>query len=80
MEPGELRQRVQIQECSDSRSLSGGNIGTWRTLDTVWAKVAPLVGRELVEAQQMHEQAQVKITLRHYPGLTAKNRIVFDES
>jgi len=70
---------VQIQAASDSRDAHGGNVRTWGTVATVWASVEPLTGRELSEAQQVESRATVRITMRPYPGLTSRHRIVFTE-
>ncbi len=79
MRIGPMLHRVQIQSASDVANAHGGLTRTWTTIDTVAAKVEPLSGTELVEARQVHPRASVRITMRHYPGLTAKHRIILAE-
>ncbi len=79
MRRGELKHRVQIQVASDVPNDHGGFTRTWNTIDTVSATVEPLSGTELVEARQVDARASVRITMRHYPGLTAKHRIILAE-
>ena len=74
---GALDKRVQIQAASDVLNAHGGQTRTWNTVATVWARIEPLSGNELLEAQQVEERADVKITIRNYPGLTSKHRILW---
>ena len=70
MRAGQLRQRVQIQSASDVRDAHGSITRTWSTIDTVWASVEPLSGKELFEAQQVHARATVRIRMRYYEALS----------
>jgi len=79
MQAGQLRHRIAIQGCTDARDAHGGITRTWATTDTVWAAVEPLSGTELLEAQQVHARATVRIRMRHYTGLTSKHRLVLAE-
>jgi SPP1 family predicted phage head-tail adaptor len=76
---GTLNKRVQIQELTNTRDSHGGQTQTWNTLATRWASIEPLRGRELFEAQQVHERATVLIRMRPYSGLSAQHRLVHTE-
>ncbi len=80
MQAGKLNKRIQIQEASESRDAGGGVISTWSTIDTVWGAIEPLSGIELVEAQQVHARATIKVRIRTYPGLTTHHRLIYTES
>lgn len=79
MRAGDLRHRVEIQEPSDSRDAHGGITRTWNTVATRWARIEPLSGRELFQAQQVEARTRVRITMRPYAALTETHRIVWTE-
>jgi len=75
MEPGKLRHKIVIQSLSQSRDSYGGVSTTYATENTRWASIEPLQGRELFNAQQNSADITIKITLRHYAGLSPTQRI-----
>ena len=77
MRAGKLRHRVAIQEPVENKDVHGGITRTWRTVDTVWASVEPLSGRELFEAQQINKRVTVRVGMRPYSGLTTKQRLLW---
>lgn len=64
---GELRHRVELQKPNpqSSRDEKGQRITTFDTMATVWAKVAPLQGREQFIAAQMQASTTHIVTVRH---------------
>lgn len=74
---GTLRQRVAVQTKTDERDASGGVVEVWTTAHTRWARVEPLRGKELFEAQAVDGRLTVKVTMRVYPGLSATERLVY---
>jgi len=44
----------------------------------VWARVEPLSGRELFQAQQIQASINTRFTIRHITGITPKMRISYD--
>ena len=75
MRAGLLRQRVQIQDATETRDSHGGVTHTWSTSATVWASVEPLRGRELWMAQQVQAQATVRVRMRYRSGLDSSMRL-----
>lgn len=76
IEPGELRDLIEIQEDrSQQQTGTGQTVPVWVTLPALddsplhRAKVESLTGRELELAQQINAQMNVKVTLRWRPGL-----------
>ena len=61
---GELRQRVDIQALTETRSAHGGVTKTFATQDTVWAHVKFTQGREYFQAQQVQSEVTAEILLR----------------
>lgn len=78
MRAGKLRHRVTIQQETQTEPGDGTVSREWTPLETVWASVEPLRGRELIEAQQLSGRISHRIRLRGYDGLTRKHRISFD--
>lgn len=78
---GQMRHRVAIHTVSATRNDFGDAVEAGATLATVWARVEPLVGRELLAAQQIHAEVNHKVTVRYSSDLAAvgpKHYIVFD--
>lgn len=76
MNSGRLNRRVTLKKFAITRGTAGGFIETWTTLKTVWAAVEPLSGRELIQAQQLGSEADIRIRLRYVIGLTTKCRVI----
>lgn len=62
---GELRDRIAIQEFTESRTAHGGVEKTWATLETVWGRVTFKEGSETFQADQVQSGRPVTITVRH---------------
>ena len=75
-QPGELRHRVEIQAGTETQNEFGEPVVVWATAATVWAAVEPLSGRERTEAVQVQADATIRVTMRYYPGLTTKHRLI----
>ena len=76
MQPGRLRHRVTIQSVSETRNSIGEAIETWATFATVWARIDPLSGRQLLAANQLDEPVAARMKMRYLSGLRGKMRIV----
>lgn len=77
MNAGELRQRVTIQEPNDTRDALGGLVAGWSDVATVWAKVEPVSGREIVEADAVEARITHRVVIRWRDGLRTDMRAVF---
>lgn len=70
--------RVEIQSYTLTRDEEGGQINTWATDATVWAKVNPVSGREREAADKTDSRLKYRIIMREYEaGLTTDMRIKF---
>jgi len=78
MHAADLRYLIVIQEPTTDRNSYGEDVPTWSELDTVYAAVEPLSGRELFEAQHEITEVMVKFTIRYRDDVTAVMRISFD--
>lgn len=84
IQAGKLNKRVIVQVNTPSQDGFGQPIPSWSTHDTIWAAIDPLVGAELVKAQQIAPEATVKITTRYrvdpntnVVDITPANRILW---
>ena len=78
---GSLRHRITIQEpvAGSPQQLPNGEPDVaWVDVMTVWASVEPLKGRELMLAQQMQSEVDVRIMMRYRAGITTIMRAVFN--
>lgn len=74
---GQLRHRVDLQRATVTVSGQRAPANTWKTLETVWARVEPLTGREQLLAQQADARQTHRITIRYRDGLTTRDRVRF---
>lgn len=73
-EIGGRRSRVTIER--KTRSGSGANVTeTWSAVGTVWAKVDPKGGREIVAADQVVHRLTHLVTLRRRTDVTTAMRV-----
>lgn len=73
---GQLNTRVTIQQPTFVADSHGGRSVTWHALVTVWAKVAPITGREALLAQQMTAVLSTTVTIWFRDDITATQRVV----
>ena len=75
---GKMRHRVVVQSFIETQDDAGQPIKTYSDLDTVWAKVTPLTGKERVEAAQVRAEVTHSVMIRYRAGLKPKMRLVYD--
>jgi SPP1 family predicted phage head-tail adaptor len=64
MDAGQLDQRLTLQQKSTTTNGFGEDVVTWNDVATVWAKAAPLRGREFSSAAETQSSAEVRFTVR----------------
>ena len=77
MQPGLLRERIELQRPSESRNALGEVSQAWQTYASRWASVLTLRSREALNAQQQGLTVTHKVKLRHVDGLKSTDRIVW---
>ena len=75
MNIGKLRHRVTIQEATEVQNDYGEPIKTWNDVNTVWASVEPIRGREFVAAAEIHSEVTTRIRMRYRTGMSPKMRV-----
>ena len=73
---GMLREPLTIQRQVSVSDGMGGQAIQWITLATIRAHVAPLSGREVVQAMQLQASITHRIYMRYRADLTPADRIV----
>lgn len=77
MQAGRLNQRIELQSLTSATDSFGEPIKTWATYSTVWAAVNPLYGRELLHAQQVSSESNIRILIRYNAAITVDNRVKY---
>lgn len=75
---GELRHKVEIQENLGGQDTgTGEQIPNWQPLARVWAKIAPMSGREFLAAAAEQSEVRGRITIRYRGNVDATMRVVY---
>ncbi len=73
---GDLRQRVLIkQKNTETPNAYGERQTTWRTLASVWAKVAPISAREAERGKSFGETVSHQVEMRYRDDVTTGMKI-----
>jgi len=65
IDPGELDQRINIEEEVATPDGMGGTTTAWQLVAAVWAKVRPLTGTERTAAAQVESPAKYAVIMRN---------------
>lgn len=77
MQIGRLRHRVIIQTREATLGSRGQASTTWQDVDTVWASVETLSGRELEVAKRQHAEATHRVRMRYHSAVREEVRLKF---
>lgn len=75
MEAGQLRERITVQQASETRNTLGETLQSWSTFANVWASVEGVSARESLYAGQQQISISHRVRLRYLPGLTQSMRL-----
>ena len=73
----DMRNKISFKQRSSTQNLYGEET-TWNIIDTVWASVEPLLGREFFSAETVTSNVQIKFRCRWFSGIDQEHRIVYD--
>lgn len=79
MRAGPLRNRVIIQEATQSADSFGQPIETWATKYTVWASINPLTGRERELLGLQSQDVGYRIATRYQANVTPSMRVTWTD-
>lgn len=76
---GQLRDRVTIQQPSETPDGQGGRAVTWGTLTTVWAAIRPWprAGGEHMQANAVGAHQEYEVEVRYLASLTPQMRVTW---
>ena len=75
MQPGQMRERIELQQPTETRNALGEVEQTWTTYATRWASVKTLRSAEVLSNGQSGLAITHKVRLRHLENLKATHRI-----
>jgi SPP1 family predicted phage head-tail adaptor len=75
IDPGKLRERVTVQQATESRNAIGETVLAWSTYDTVWASVEGVSSREALDAGKIDIQISHRVRMRYLSGITQNMRL-----
>jgi len=77
MRAGQLRHRVTIEQMTEAQDSYGGVTVTWSEVDTVWAAIEPITGREkfVGGGDVRFAENEVQIRMRYRSDVTPKMRL-----
>ena len=75
LKAGRLRDRIELQQPTESRDTHGGVSKSWTTYARVWASVEPLSGRERFLAEQVKAELSHRVVLRPGPDVQVGHRV-----
>lgn len=78
MNPGQLKQKVEISRLVQGQDEIGQPINEWVTVCTPRAAVEPLVGREYFAAGGAQAETTTRIRIRYRPGITSADKVTHD--
>jgi SPP1 family predicted phage head-tail adaptor len=79
MNPSLLNKRISILQKSEIQNNYGEVENNQVEIAKVWANVKTLRGRELFQANQVHNEVTVKVIIRYRSGILPKMQIKYGE-
>jgi SPP1 family predicted phage head-tail adaptor len=73
-----LRQRVTLQEETQTSDGAGGYVRGWQDIADLWAEIISLNGKEKLFAGQLQSQVSHKILLRYRNDVRAGQRLLLE--
>lgn len=74
---GSLNKRIMLVKPSSEQDPLTTKVGEDVTVAQVWASIKPMSGSELYRAQQFVDQANIMVTIRYRPDVTADMRVEY---
>jgi SPP1 family predicted phage head-tail adaptor len=77
LDPGRLRQRVQLQRRTTVTDERGGSADVWTTYACTWADVRPVRGRDFVAAAQPQATFDCMVVMRWRTDVLPADRVLW---
>ena len=77
IDPGRLRERVTVQQATETRNALGETVQSWATFAERWASVDGLSSREVLLQGQQRTEVSHRVRMRYVDGMTGTMRILW---
>jgi SPP1 family predicted phage head-tail adaptor len=77
IDPGRLRERVTVQQATETRNRLGETVQSWATYAERWASVQGLSSREVLLTGQQQTEITHRVRMRYLSGMTNAMRILW---
>jgi len=77
IDPGRLRERVTIQQATESRNSLGETVQSWETYAERWASVDGLSSREVLLQGQQKTEVSHRVRMRYVDGMAGTMRLLW---
>ena len=77
IDPGRLRERITIQQATETRNALGESVQSWTTFAERWASVDGLSSREVLLTGQQQTEVTHRVRLRYVDGFKSTMRILW---
>ena len=79
MHAGQLTKQITIQVRTLDQDASGQPTETWATFATVYARIAPLTGKDYLSAKQVVDDVTHDVDIRYRRGIKPKMRVLYQD-
>ena len=77
IDPGRLRERVTIQQATETRNALGETVQSWATFAERWASVDGISSREVLLQGQQKTEVSHRVRMRYVDGMTQTMRLAW---
>lgn len=77
MQVGKYKHVVSIQRKTATTDAYGGETFSWSDVGQTWARVMPLVGRDLISGEAEQHEGKVRFFIRYLAGIEPTMRVVW---
>jgi SPP1 family predicted phage head-tail adaptor len=77
IQPGRLRERITVQQATESRNSLGESVQSWSTFAERWASVDGLSSREVLLTGQQQTEITHRVRMRYLDGFASTMRILW---
>lgn len=77
IDPGRLRERVTVQQATETRNAIGESTQAWGTYAERWASVDGIAAREFLTSGQQQTEITHRVRMRYVDGMNGTMRILW---
>lgn len=77
IDPGRLRERITVQQATETRNAIGETTQSWVTYAERWASVDGISAREFLTSGQQQTEITHRVRMRYLDGLNSTMRVLW---